>query len=102
LVEFLDWYDDLQDPEASLMRKVRREYVAEFLDEVEGGEPWANGVQIHHMPISLLGEGTTRYISRKYGALPLSIKALDEHGEGVWIGKISAMLNRELRLSLAT
>jgi len=53
MIKFLDWYDDLQDPEARIMRVTRRKYVGEFLNEVAGGEPWADGVQNHRMPISL-------------------------------------------------
>jgi hypothetical protein len=102
LIEYLDWYDDLQDPEAAIMRKVRREYVREFLCEEEDGVAWADGTQIHHMPISLLGEGTTRYVSRDYGAIPQVLKAVDEHTEALWIGKITAFLNSVMRMSLTT
>jgi microcompartment protein CcmL/EutN len=102
LVEFMDWFDDLQDPEARIMRTVRRRYVGEFLNEDKQVEEWANNLQNHRMPISLYGEGTTRYISRGYGRLPKVLKEVDEHEEQVWVGRICGTLNRDFGLSLAT
>jgi len=102
LVEFFDWYDDLQDPEARLLRSVRRAYVAEFLDETEEGERWGDQLQNHRMPISLHGEGTTRYRSRLYGRLPRAVRGVDEHEEQVWIGRIGSVLNRDFGMSLTT
>ncbi len=57
LLEFLNWVDDLQDPEMELLRGVRRQYVAEFLSPVEGGQLWAGERQNMMLPISLYGEG---------------------------------------------
>ncbi len=37
LTEFLNWMEDLQDPEVELLRSVRRQYMADFLSVVEGG-----------------------------------------------------------------
>jgi len=84
------------------MRKVRREYVSEFLEGTMDGERWADGVQVHHMPISLYGEGVTRYTSRLYGSLPTSLKGLDEHEEKVWLGKFCCSWNKDLQLSMTT
>jgi hypothetical protein len=102
LVEFLSWMEDLQDPEAELLRGVRRQYMKEFLSAVEGGEPWADELQPIMMPISMYGEGVMLYKSRDWGSLPMSIRAVDEHEEGVWVGKISTAMVREVNISLAT
>ncbi len=37
LIEFLNWMEDLQDPEVELLRSVRKQYMADFLGVVEGG-----------------------------------------------------------------
>ncbi len=37
MVEFLCWYDDLQDPEVELLKGVRRQYMEDFFSKVEGG-----------------------------------------------------------------
>ncbi len=102
LVEFLSWMEDLQDPEAELLRGVRRQYMKEFMSAVEGGEPWADELQPIMMPISMYGEGVMLYKSRDWGSLPMSIRAVDEHEEEVWVGKISTAMVREVNISLAT
>ena len=102
LTEFLNWMEDLQDPEVELLRSVRRQYMADFLSVVEGGEPWADELQNIMLPISLYGEGVMLYKSRDWGSLPMSIRAVDEHEEEVWIGKIGTAMVREVNISLAT
>jgi hypothetical protein len=102
LVEFLNWMEDLQDPEAELLRTVRRQYVADFLSVVEGGEPWADELQPMMLPISLYGEGLMLYRSRDWGSLPMAIRSVDEHEEEVWVGKIGKAMVREVNISLAT
>ncbi len=102
LVEFLSWYDDLQDPEVELLRGVRRQYLEDFFSKVEGGEPWADILQNLMLPVSLYGEGLMLYKSRGWGSLPMFIRLVDEHEEGVWVGKIGMAMIREVNVSLAT
>ncbi len=47
-------------------------------------------------------DGLTLYKSRGWGDLPQQLRRLDEKDETLWIEKLAAALNRELRLSLAT
>ncbi len=68
--------EDLQDPEAELLKGVRKQYVADFLGVVEGGEPWADELQNIMLPISLYGEGLMLYRSRDWGSLPMAIRAV--------------------------
>jgi hypothetical protein len=102
LVEFLSWYDDLQDPEVELLRGVRRQYLEDFFSKVEGGEPWADILQNLMLPVSLYGEGLMLYKSRGWGSLPMFIRLVEEHEEGVWVGKIGMAMIREVNVSLAT
>jgi hypothetical protein len=54
------------------------------------------------MPVSLYGEGLTLYKSRDWGELPEHLCKVNDQEETLWIEKLSAALNKELRLSLAT
>jgi len=101
-VEFLCWYDDLQDPEVELLKGVRRQYMEDFFSKVEGGDPWADVLQSLMLPVSLYGEGLMLYKSRGWGSLPLFIRLVEEHEEGVWVGKIGMAMIREVNVSLAT
>jgi len=102
LLEFLSWYDDLEDPEAVLLRSVRKEYVQDFLTAGDAGEGWADVLQVHKMPNNLRTEGTMRYNSRSWGSLPHFIAGTGEHEEAAWIGRICIGLNRAGNYSLAT
>ncbi len=102
LLEFLNWIDDLQDPEMELLRGVRRQYMAEFLSPVEGGQPFANERQSMMLPISLYGEGVMLYKSREWGLLPRELRPVSEDEESHWIGKLSTAMSRKVNISLAT
>ncbi len=102
LLEFLNWVDNLQDPEMELLRGVRRQYVAEFLSPVEGGQQWAGERQNMMLPISLYGEGVMLYKSREWGPLPRELRPVSEDEEAEWLGKLSTAMGREVNISLAT
>jgi hypothetical protein len=102
LLEFINWVDDLQDPEMELLRGVRRQYVAEFLSPVEGGQQWAGERQNKMLPISLYGERVMLYKSREWGPLPRELRPVCEDEEAVWMGKWSTAMGREVNISLAT
>ncbi len=102
LLELLNWVDDLQDPEMELLRGVRRQYVAEFLSPVEGGQQWAGERQNMMLPISLYGEGVMLYKSREWGPLPRELRPVSEDEEAEWMGKLSTAMGREVNISLAT
>jgi hypothetical protein len=102
LVEFLDWYDDQQEAETGILRSLRREYVESFLKPASSAAGWADELQNLMMPVSLYSDGLTLYKSRGWGDLPQQLRRVDEKEETLWIEKLAAALNRELRLSLAT
>jgi hypothetical protein len=102
LVEFLDWYDDQQEAETGILRGLRREYVEHFLKPANSEAGWGDELQNLMMPVSLYSDGLTLYKSRGWGNLPQQLMRLDEKEETLWIEKLAAALNRELRLSLAT
>jgi hypothetical protein len=102
LVEFLDWYDDQQEAETGILRGLRREYVEYFLKPASSEAGWGGELQNLMMPVSLYSDGLTLYKSRGWGDLPQQLKRVDEKEETLWIEKLAAALNRELRLSLAT
>jgi hypothetical protein len=85
-----------------LLRGVRRQYVAEFLGPVEGGQPWAGERQNMMLPISLYGEGVMLYKSREWGPLPRELRPVSEDEEAEWMGKLSTAMGREVNISLAT
>jgi hypothetical protein len=102
VAEFLDWFDNLQDPEASMLRALRREFCCTFMPQNGEGEKYGDILQNFMLPISLNSEGLTLYKSRRWGDMGNEIRMVDEAEEMEWLLKISAEINSLLRLSLAT
>jgi len=103
LKEILNWIDDMEGGETELLKGVRRQYVHEFLGEATEGDRWADGLQPLKLPISVQqGEGLTLYRSKNWGRLPRFLKAVGEHEEAVWVGKLCVGMNLEIGFSLAT
>ncbi len=94
LVEFLDWYDDLQEAETGILRALRREYVESFLKPASSEAGWGDELQNLMMPVSLNSDGLTLYKSRGWGDLPEQLRKLDETDEALWIEKLVAALNK--------
>jgi hypothetical protein len=59
LAEFLDWYDDLQEAEAGILRAVRREYVESFLKPER--DSTGDGLQNLMISVSLSSDVLTLY-----------------------------------------
>jgi hypothetical protein len=102
LAEFMDWFDDLPDSEAGLLKVMRREYCFAFLPQQVEGEQYGDVLQNFMLPISLNSEGLTLYKSRQWGNLGMGLRMVSEEEETEWLLKISAEINSLLRLSLAT
>ncbi len=102
LAEVMDWFDDLPDSEAGLLKAMRREFCFAFLPQKEEGERYGDVLQNLMLPISLNSEGLTLYKSRKWGNLGAGLRMVSEEEETEWLLKISAEINNLLRLSLAT
>jgi hypothetical protein len=96
------WYDDQQEAETGILRGLRREYVENFLKPASSVAGCGDELHNLMMPVSLNSDGLTLYKSRGWGDLPQQLMRLDEKDETLWIEKLAAALNRELRLSLAT
>ena len=104
LLEFLSWFNDLDDSEAGFLKGVRRQYCSEFLRMEGDGVGGADGDSLRNLmlPVDLHGEGLTRYKSRGWGRIPEGLKAVDEDMEKILIGKLILGLSLEMKLSLAT
>ncbi len=50
VAEFLDWFDDLQDPEASMLRALRREFCCAFMPQNGKGEKYGDILQNFMLP----------------------------------------------------
>jgi hypothetical protein len=70
LAEFLEWFDDLLEAEAGILRTLRKDYVQNFLRPEKEGKGWCDELHNLMMPVSLYGEGLTLYKSRDWGQLP--------------------------------
>ena len=64
LAEVMDWFDDLPDSEARLLKAMRREFCFAFLPQKEVGDRYGDVLQNLMLPISLNSEGLTLYKSR--------------------------------------
>ncbi len=98
----MNWFDDLQDPEASMLRTLRGEFCGAFTQHKDEGEKDGDSLQNFMLPISLNSEGLTLYKSRLWGSMGGGLRIVEETEEMEWLLKISAEINSLLRLSLAT
>ncbi len=76
---------------------MRREYCEKFIGPAGSGGGWSDGLQNLMLLVLLSGDGLTLYQNRDWDELPDHLRWVDENKGILWIEKLWAQLNRELR-----